>query len=336
MKIPSKRSDAKPSKRSDSCVNARRCGWTAVLSVGLCVSMGRSSMAAELAIDLSAPPSNVSAVTPPPGPTSTSDPLLLSYGPKVDSAATVTNAQVPDAGSPRFSVSIGASAWSGDFGGPSTTTISATLLSATYRLNDLHLSATLPYTRISTAGDIFLGLGATPLIVRAQAAAPSRVNSGIGDLTFSGSYVLHPLSHDELEVELLGALKAPTASTSSHLSTGQADVSFGAELSRPFGRVIPFGSLVYRSFGDSAQYRLRDGPAASVGASYVVTNRLVLNASYDYARSASRFVSDAHELVSGLSYGFAHTGVRISAYASAGLSSGAPAVSGGLSLSKAF
>ena len=233
-----------------------------------------------------------------------------------------------------FSASVGASAWSGDFGSSSTTTISAELLSGTYRVGDLRLSATLPYTRISTAGNVFLGLGATPLIVRSQTTASKRVNEGVGDLTLNASYVLH--SNANIDVQLLGGLKAPTASASSRVSTGEADVSFGAEISRPFGRFVPFASIVYRDFGNSLQIRLRDGAATSVGASYVVASRWVANFSYDYSRSASRFVADSHELVSSASYKFMRTGVRLSAYVSAGLSSGAPAISGGLSLGKAF
>ena len=232
----------------------------------------------------------------------------------------------------RISLTAGASAWSGNFGTTSSTTISAALLSASYAAGDLRLSATLPYTRISTNGDMFLGLGATPLIVRPQTAGPRRVNEGLGDLTFTSSYDLHVPQFAHLDLELLGGLKLPTASSSSHVSTGEVDVSFGGEVSRSFGRLVPFASVVYRDFGDSPLIKLHNGAATSVGLSYVVADRWVVNGSYDYARSASDFVADSHELVTSLSYKFLRTGLRLTAYASAGLSSGAPAVSGGLSL----
>ena len=233
-----------------------------------------------------------------------------------------------------FSVSAGASAWSGDFGSTSTTTISVQSLSGSFRKDDLRLSVTLPYSRIDTRGNIFLGLGATPLIVRPDTTSAKRVNDGLGDLTFNGSYVLHLLPNAGLDLELLGAVKAPTASASSRLSTGKADYSFGAEVLQSYGRIAPFASLVYREFGSSQQYRLRDGAATSIGLSYVLAKRWIADVSYDYARSASRFVGDAHELVSSTSYNFDHPAIRVSAYVSAGLSSGAPAVSGGVSLRK--
>ena len=235
-----------------------------------------------------------------------------------------------------FSASLGASAWSGDFGSHSGTTISVQSFTGSYKKDDLRLSVTLPYTRIDTRGNIFIGLGATPLVIRSATTTARRVNDGLGDVTINGSYVLHVVPDAGLDLELLGALKAPTASSGSRLSTGKTDFSFGAEVLKSYGRFAPFASLVYRDFGSSAQYRLRDGAATSVGLSYVVARRWIADISYDYARSASRFISDSHELVSSTSYRFERTNVRLSAYVSTGLSSGAPAVSGGFSLRKTF
>ena len=235
-----------------------------------------------------------------------------------------------------FSLSLGGSAWSGDFGSKSTTDISAGLLSAQYDYGEWRLSATLPYTRITTAGDIFLGIGATPLVVRSDVASRRRVNEGIGDLTLGVSYLTHTAPQIGVDIELLGGLKVPTASTSSHVSTGQVDFSVGTELSKPIGKLVPFVSVIYRDFGSSPFLALRDGIATSVGASYVFSPQLVANVSYDYARGASHFIQDSHEIVSSVSYKFFRSGLRLSSYASAGLSSGAPGISGGISLTKRF
>ena len=236
----------------------------------------------------------------------------------------------------RFSLSLGGSAWSGDFGSPSTTDISAALLSAQYQRGDWRLSATLPYTRITTAGDIFLGIGATPLVVRSDTASRRRVNEGVGDLTLGVSYLTHIAPQSGVNIELLGGLKVPTAPASSRVSTGQTDFSIGTEVSKPLGRLIPFLSIVYRDFGSSSLLPLRDGIATSAGASYVFSPRLVANLSYDYAKSASRFIQDANEIVSSVSFKFNRSGLRLSSYASAGLSSGAPGISGGISIARGF
>ena len=235
-----------------------------------------------------------------------------------------------------FSLSLGGAAWSGDFGSSSTTDIAAGLLSARYKAGDWRLSATLPYTRITTAGDIFLGIDATPLIVRPQTTALRRVNEGLGDLTLGVAYAVPTAPRLGVDLQLLGGLKIPTASAGSRVSTGQVDFSLGGEVSKTFGRVVPFASVVYRDFGNSPSLHLRDGVATSVGASYVFPNLVVANLTYDYARSASRFVRDADEIVPSLSYKFRRSAVRLSSYCSFGVSSGAPAISGGLSLSKSL
>lgn len=235
-----------------------------------------------------------------------------------------------------LSLSIGGSGWTGDYGASSTTDISAILLGVRYQHDDWRLSATLPYTRITTAGNVFLGIGATPLVVRPQTGQKRRVNEGVGDLTLGVSYLQHISPRLGVDVEWLGALKAPTASSSSHVSTGNFDFSLGAEISRPLGRWIPFASAVYRDFGNFQTIRLKNGPATSIGASYVISPSLVANFSYDFAKSASRFVEDSHEIVASASYKFSRTSLRLSSYASAGLSSGAAKISGGLSLGRSF
>ena len=235
-----------------------------------------------------------------------------------------------------FSLSLGGSAWTGDYGSSSTTDISAGLLSGRYSRGDWRLSATLPYTRITTAGQVFLGIGATPLIIRPDASGVRRVNEGVGDLDLNVSYLTHSAPWLGVDVEWLGGLKLPTASASSRVSTGKVDVSVGAEISRPVGRLVPFASVTYRDFGSTPSLQIRDGVATSVGATYVFPSKLVANLSYDYARSASRFVADSHELVSSASYMLPRVKLRLTGYVAAGLSSGAAAVSGGLSLGKAF
>ena len=235
-----------------------------------------------------------------------------------------------------LSVSLGASAWTGDYGSSSTTDISAELLSARYRHDSWRLSATLPYTRITTAGNVFLGLGATPVVQQSQALGQRRVNEGIGDVTFGLSYLEHALPRLGIDVEWLGAVKVPTASSSSRISTGQVDFSVGAEITRASGPWVPFASVIYRNFGSTQNLPLQDGFATSIGASYLVSPRALINLSYEYARSASRLIDDSHELVASASYKLTRSNLRLSSYFSAGLSDGAAAVSGGLSVGRAF
>ena len=83
------------------------------------------------------------------------------------------------------------------------------------------------------------------------------------------------------------------------------------------------------------------GPAitsirASAGASIALGGQSVALLSYHYARAASRLVRDSHELFAGASTRFDGTGLRGTAFVTAGISRGAAAVSSGLSLSLDF
>jgi hypothetical protein len=97
--------------------------------------------------------------------------------------------------------------------------------------------------------------------------------------------------------------------------------------------VTPFASFTYRFLGDTTTYKLRDGPAASAGASYALNDKSFLLVSYHYSLAATRLVDDSHEVFVGASTKVRGTPLRLTGYATAGLSSGAAAASGGLALS---
>ncbi len=243
---------------------------------------------------------------------------------------------ISDAEGP-LTVSAGGSAWSGDFGAPTDTTISAALLSARYRLGNWRLSASLPYMRIDSAGAVFTGIDGAPVIVAPFPSTPAakHVREGVGDLTLGAAYLLPTAPKWGFDLELIGKVKLPTGphSLESGVSTGRADYAFGAEVSKPIGRWIPFASATYRDFGSNSQWKLRDGYAASTGVSYVFNDRIVGLVSYDFAQSASRYIGDSHEISASASARLTRTGLRLTGFASAGLSRGAADVTGGLSLS---
>jgi hypothetical protein len=231
-----------------------------------------------------------------------------------------------------LSVSLGASAWSGDFGAPTDTFITSVLLGARYRVGNLRLSATLPRMRIRSDGTLFAGINGAPMFVSPTTAPQSRVRDGLGDLTLGASYLVEsvPLGVD---LELLGRVKLPTASASSQLSTGKTDVAMGASLSKTIGRLTPSVTATYRWFGDTNIWKFRNGFEISAGASYAVTDTTIAFLSYDYARATTALIGDYHELVGAVSTPVLTNRLRLTAFAGKGLSSGAADVSGGVSVS---
>ena len=267
--------------------------------------------------------------------------MLAAAGPVLAQSApsTVTAASDADGGSDasgpisHLSLSAGGSAWSGDYGAPTSTEIRAALLNARYAMGDLRLTASLPYMRIKSNGTVFTGIGATPLIVAPTIPMGQRKREGWGDLTLGASYRLPLPPSTGFDFELTGKVKLATASAASGVSTGQTDYSVGGELSKPMGALVPFVSVTWRQFGDAPGWDLRNGVATSVGASYVFANRMTAVLSYDYAQAASRFVSDAHEIGAAVSIPVYNDRLRLTAFGSRGLSKGAADFSGGLSLS---
>ena len=259
------------------------------------------------------------------------------------SPATVAGAMTRDddrrsaeEGQSSFGLSIGTSVASGDFGSADRSRIVSTALGARFTTGALRLSASLPYMNIRSRGIVFSGIDGTPVIAAgARPGAPRITVHGVGDMTLGAAYTIQE-SGAAPEVELSGRIKVPTASDDSQLSTGKTDASAGIQLAKTVGRVAPFVSATYRWFGDTPIVRLEDGFAASAGASVGFGGSAVGLFSYHYAQAATRLIRNSHELFGGVSARLPGSAIRLTGFATAGLSSGAAATSGGISLALGF
>lgn len=250
---------------------------------------------------------------------------------------TVSPTSVPQAmeridGDTVFNLSLGTSYAEGKFGTRSNTTIWSSALGARLRSGDWTLSASLPWMRIRSGSTIFTGIDSTLVLVAPNTAAQKRTVDGFGDLTLGAAYTIAPAA-SPIEIQMSGRAKINTATTGSGLSSGENDYALGTDVSLPLGRVTPFASFTYRFLGNTTLYRLRDGPAASAGASYAFGRDSVFLASYHYARAATRLVQDSHELFGGVSTRVPSMPLRLTGFATAGLSNGAAGLSAGLALS---
>lgn len=233
------------------------------------------------------------------------------------------------------SLSLGTGYAEGRFGTDTKTTIWSSAVGARLRLGDWALSASLPYMRIRSRSTAFTGIDATPVLIAPNTSARRRTHRGLGDLTLGASYTIAP-ARLPIELELSGRAKINTATDRSRLSSGENDYAVGVDFSIPMGRVTPFGSVSYRFLGDTQQYRLRDGPAASAGASYAFNPKSYALVSYHYSRAATASVEDAHELFAGATTRMPGSPLRLTGFATAGLSRGAAAASAGLAVSLGF
>lgn len=251
-------------------------------------------------------------------------------------AEAVTRPDVTAGDEPPFALSLGTSFASGDFGSGQHSRMVSTALGARYAIGTFRVSASIPYLNIRSRGVIFSGIDSTPVVAAgSRPGAPRLTSDGIGDLTLGAAYTL-PESEAAPEIEFSGRIKLPTARDSDHLSSGKTDYSAGVQVTKTFGRVAPFVSATYRVFGDPAIVNLKNGFAASAGLSSAIGERTVALLSYHYAQAASRLIHDSHELFAGISTGLPHSKLRLTGFVTAGISSGAAAESGGLSLSVSF
>ncbi len=187
--------------------------------------------------------------------------------------------------------------------------------------------------RIKSDGTFFAGLGGTPLFVAPGIRSLPRVRSGLGDITLGAAYALPNPEARGFDLEVSGRVKLPTASDSSQLSTGKADYSVGADVSKTMGRITPNLSATYRTYGDTRLWQFRNGFDVMAGVAYAVTPKSAVIVSYEYVQAASRFIGDSHEIVVGTSLPVGGDRFRLSGYGAAGLSRSAADVSGGISLS---
>ena len=234
----------------------------------------------------------------------------------------------------RFMVSLGLLYAGGDFGADTNTRIWSSALGLRAQAGPVRLTASLPYMRIRSDAVIFTGIDSTPVLV-APDAGGRRTNKGFGDLTLGAAYSL-PTSDTGAEVELSGRVKIDTAERSSGLTSGKLDYALGLQVTQPIGRVAPFFSVTYRFLGDTAEFTLRDGFAASAGTSFKVGEGTYLLASYHFAERATGLVRDSHELFAGVTAAVGRSRFRITGFGTAGLSRGAAGVSAGLALARSF
>jgi hypothetical protein len=193
----------------------------------------------------------------------------------------------------------------------------------------VQFTATLPYLRIDSPGNVVGGGGGIfglPIIVDPARPATRDRREGIGDLRLGAAYSVPSSS---LGLTFTGQVKVPTASERKRLGTGKIDYMVGAELSKSFAGITPFASVAYTIPGDPQGYDLRDSISARAGLAAQIGERVRGHIFYGYAQSLSRLVPDEQQISTGINAGLSDR-LSLGLYGSAGLSQGAPDVGAGV------
>jgi hypothetical protein len=234
-----------------------------------------------------------------------------------------------------FTLNSGLDYSNGDYGTIKNTGVLVALTSVGVQTGDFRFNLSAPYLNVSGQGLVLFDSSGNPIITDQGTISTSNVRSGFGDLSLSASYDLPPAILDDFELEFIGRVKIPTGSSAKGLSTGKADFGASIDLSREFGIWGPFLTVSYVSVGQPSTYSLSDTYSVSTGTSIELTDYLVAIVSYDYDSASTPLVGNSNELFGSLSWLY-NDKITLTGYATTGLSTGAPAISGGFFVSYKF
>ena len=236
---------------------------------------------------------------------------------------------VPHPSQPSISLSSGIDYSSGKYGDRQSTDILVGLTSVAVTAGDFQFFASMPYLTITGPAYVVIGAGGVPVLVSPKAGTSSADRSGWGDLNLSAAYTVPSEYLGDFDVAITGRTKIATANSAKGLSTGATDFAISIDVSRQFDIWSPFVTFGYRVPGNPAFYAFNDAPSFSVGTSVQLDENLIAIASYDFDGSISSTLADAQQLFGSISWLF-NDRWTFTAYAGAGLSSGAPGVGTGL------
>jgi hypothetical protein len=161
------------------------------------------------------------------------------------------------------------------------------------------ITAQVPYVRVRAPENVIVPSGplGLPLLLDPARPAGVRTREGLGDVQVGTAYDL-PLT--AVNVSLTTGVKLPTAAPEQGLGTGEADYSFGAEVSTRVGAVTPFVSASYTRNGDPAGLDLGDTLAGQAGAAVRLGASASAHLGYSFAEATNATSRDEQRMFGGL------------------------------------
>lgn len=199
-------------------------------------------------------------------------------------------------------VSLGAEYTTGDYGTAADTTIWYFPFSFSYGSEMATFSVTVPYLIVEGPGNVAPAIGDTRRgmapgigamhVVRPGVVAPSRRESGLGDVVLSGSVRLVAEAPGQPRIDLTGKIKRATADEDKNLGTGENDYAVQLDLEKG----IFFGFLGYRMYGDPPGINLDNVAYGLVGLSWPLASAARAGISLYAQQAAAAGTDDQLEL----------------------------------------
>lgn len=147
----------------------------------------------------------------------------------------------------------------GDYGLPDDTEVYVALLNAVYENKSWRFQVGVPVLHIEGPAAVVGGGAGVPV------NSPSSSETGLGDVTVSGTYKFGPLTPAKIDTDFTAQVKLPTADEDKGLGSGEFDTYLQFDIRRSFGAVSPFATIGYRFLGTNSTYQLKDGLFATLG-----------------------------------------------------------------------
>ncbi|CAM3040443.1 transporter [Rariglobus hedericola] len=217
----------------------------------------------------------------------------------------------------------------GDYGLADDTEVYVAATNLVYDTASWRFQAGVPFLYIKGPATVVgggAGVGTRP---------PDSTESGLGDVTLSGTYKFGPLTPAEIETDFTAQVKFPTADEDKGLGTGKTDFYLQFDVRKTYGRFTPFATVGYRILGTSAAYPLEDGLFASLGVATPVTDKTTAGVSVSWRE---KIVSGGDDSVDAMVFAQQTLTTRWSAlvYVLAGFTDASPDFGAGTGVSYKF
>jgi Putative MetA-pathway of phenol degradation len=208
--------------------------------------------------------------------------------------AELANSNIPTDG--HFSMSVGVSYDTGDYGSAVDTDVWVTPIGLKYRkgLWSFGLSTSWLHIKspniVDAEGDFIGGGGART------------TEQGMGDTFLSASYDLLDDRDYLIGLDVKGNIKIPTADEDKFLGSGKTDYGLNLEAYKTFNNWTPYWNVGYKWKGDPSGINYNNVWSTGLGFDYKVNRDLILGAEYFWQQKTTKFSENAKELTVSANY----------------------------------
>lgn len=238
-----------------------------------------------------------------------------------------------DAAREHFQIKIGTAYDRGDYGSTQTTQTRYLPITFRYLGEKFDFSVAPSLAHVDTAGGVVLIDGVpTPI---GDASSTQESQFGAGDTLVRAHYYLLEGTSTRPSITPFTKLKLPTAPDNLNLSTGKADVGFGAEIDQQISQTLLFGDVSYTFIGKITGVTLRNQVGASFGVGQRISRLVTVSGMLDWRRSIVAGNSNPTDLIGVVTFRIRRT-ISVSPNVYAGLNSSSAAFGAGLEFSYRF